>query len=172
MKKQINLLILTAIMFAGIGCAKDNKEPGKTEAPYQKKDTYFSLPNRNGGNIDLADYKDKSVTLIFFAHYCPYCKKAAPFMNRIYDTYKDKGLIVLGISTDKNKDTANIFATEQKLDFPIAYNGAEISMQYKTRGVPYIFVLDKKHEIMDFWAGYDESYDAEIIETIAKVLGK
>ncbi|MCK4935360.1 MAG: TlpA family protein disulfide reductase [Elusimicrobiales bacterium] len=143
---------------------------GKIKTPYQKKETYFSLPNRNGGTIDLANYADKPVILIFFAEYCHYCKKAAPFMKEIYDTYMDKGLIILGVSVDANKDSANKFANERNLNFPIAYDGATISRQYKTRGVPYIFIFNNKHEIMDFWAGYDKSFDAEIIETIAEVL--
>ena len=93
-------------------------------------------------------------------------------MKKVYDTYDEKGLIVLGISVDPNKETATKYAHEQKLNFPIAYAGAEISAQYKTRGVPYIFVLDKNHEIMEFWAGYDESYDTPMIETIAEAIAK
>ncbi len=168
--KKINLLLLAAIICVAIACAKENKETGK--ADIQKKETHFSLPNRLGGDIDLADYANKPVAVIFFAEYCPYCTKAAPFMKKIHETYKEKGLIVLGISVDPNKETANKYAREQKLNFPIAYAGGEISAQYKTRGVPYIFVLNNKHEIMDFWAGYDESFDAAIIETIAKALTK
>jgi len=152
--------------------SKKTEKVVEAKAIYQKKDTYFVLPNRNGGKIDLAAYEGKSVALIFFANYCPYCKKAAPFMKKLYDTYTDKGLIVLGISVDTNKETADTFAGEQNLDFPIAYDGAKISMQYKARGVPYIFVLNASHEVMDFWAGYDESYDVTMIETVAEALAK
>ena len=200
--KQINLLILAAIMCAAIACTKESTETGKAEnlkketqvaatkekktptakvavekkivkdkTPYQKKETYFSLPNRLGGKIDLADYAGKPVALMFFAEYCPYCTKAAPFMKKIHNTYEKKGLVVLGISVDKNKATADKFTLDKKILFPIAYDGGKTSAQYKTRGVPYIFVLNDKHEIMDFWAGYDESFDAAIIETIAKALG-
>ncbi|MCG2725988.1 MAG: TlpA family protein disulfide reductase [Elusimicrobia bacterium] len=144
----------------------------KTKIPYQKKETYFSLPNSKGGNIDLANYAGKPVILFFFAEYCHYCKKAAPFIKGIDATYSEKGLVVLGISVDGIKDTADKFALEQNLNFPIAYDGAKISMKYKTRGVPYIFALDKNHEIVNVWAGYDEYFDAEILETVAEILEK
>jgi peroxiredoxin len=171
-KKEIQVSKEKYSSYAKVSVKKKITKTVKTETPYQKKDTYFSLPNRNGGKIDLENYKGKPVALIFFANYCPYCHKAAPFMKKLHDTYTKKGLIVLGISADKNKDKANIFATKNNLNFPIAYNGTETSKQYKTRGVPYIFVLDKNHEIMDFWAGYDEAYDAAIIETIAEAIAK
>ena len=183
--KRINILFLAAIMCMAAACAKSDKESGKTEnakkevqtaslkpektitkTHYQKKETYFSLPNRQGGKLDLANYAGKPVAVFFFAEYCHYCKKAAPFMKKIHKAYAEKGLAVLGISVDRPKSAADKFAVEHKLNFPIAYDGAEISQNYEIRGVPYIFALDKKHEIMDFWAGYDESYDSEIIETL------
>ena len=144
--------------------------PVKTKAPYQKKETYFSLPNRTGGKVDLASYANKPVMIFFFAEYCHYCKKAAPFIKKIHSAYSNKGITVLGISVDENKANADNFTRDYNLTFPIAYRGGALSAQYKTRGVPYIFMLDKKHEIMNVWAGYDKSYDDKIIETVNKAI--
>jgi hypothetical protein len=36
--------------------------------------------------------------------------------------------------------------------------------------VPYIYLLDKSHEIYEVWEGYSSEYDAEIIKDVEKVL--
>ena len=41
---------------------------------------------------------------------------------------------------------------------------------YKTQGVPYIFLLTKKHIVHNVWAGYDESFDNEIIQGIEEII--
>ena len=40
--------------------------------------------------------------------------------------------------------------------------GGAVSRQYQ--GVPYIFLLTKKHIVHNVWAGYDESFDKGIIK--------
>ncbi len=165
-------IVLAVVLLASCG----NELPGSSEgknssvSAYKKKETYFHLPVINGRNIDLEEHAGKPVLLLFFAEYCPHCQKAAPFIKSMYSKYTGE-LVFIGIGVEGKSESAR-FAAENNLNFPVAYNGGRIARKYHARGVPYIYILDKDHNIMDFWAGYDSSFDQEIISSIKQVITK
>ncbi len=146
--------------------------PAATAAAYVKKDTYFKLPNAAGGDIDLAAYAGKPVLVKFFTETCPYCRKAAPFIQKVYASYSPKGLGVVGILVQDSARPALNFAADLGVTFPLAYKGKEVSRNYRAQGVPYIYLLTKEHEIYDVWEGYDEQYDPAIMKAVETVLAK
>lgn len=118
----------------------------------------FRLPAAKGGEIDLAAYAGKPVMLIFFTESCPYCRLAGPALEKLSKTYGPKGLNVLGVSLDADKDSALNFARDLGITFPLAYDGREAFSEYRARGVPYIYLVDGNRKLYEVWEGYDESY--------------
>jgi len=139
---------------------------------YKKKDTYFKLPSAAGGDIDLAAYAGKPVLVMFFTETCPYCRLAGPYLQKLYAKYSSKGLAVIGICLQPNPDAPQAFAKDLGIKFPLAYKGRDIAASYKTQGVPYIFALDRAHEVYDVWEGYDPSYDATLETAVQRMLAK
>lgn len=179
MKRTI--LAITAVFFALAACGKKEQPLARTEgtaqaAPtdpsYVKKDTYFRLPNAAGGDLDLASYSGKPVLVMFFTETCPYCRKAAPYIQKVHASYSAKGLAVAGVLVQDEAQPALNFAADFGITFPIAYKGKETSRKYRTQGVPYIYLLNKDHEIYDVWEGYDPQYDAPIQKAVEAVLAK
>lgn len=137
---------------------------------YEKKETWFSLPNAAGGRIDLADYGGKAVMLMFFTETCPYCRMAAPFIEKMNKTYKAGGLNVLGISLNGDAAATAGFVKYFGVTFPVACEGKQAARQYGAQGVPFIFLLKKDHTVYNVWAGYDEAYNKDIESGIAAVI--
>ncbi len=52
----------------------------------------------DGKNVSLSDYKGKVVLLDFWYPACGPCMGAMPFMEELYQKYKDSGLVFLGIN--------------------------------------------------------------------------
>ena len=183
-----HLLAMTAAFFILAACGKKEQPaaqpaetragetaqaaPEKSAAAYAKKDTYFKLPGAAGGEVDLAAYAGKPVLVMFFTETCPYCRKAAPFIQQVYASYSAKGVGVVGILIQDSPRPALDFAADLGVTFPLAYKGKEISRNYRSQGVPYIYILTKEHEIYDVWEGYDPQYDASITKAIETVLAK
>jgi len=180
-------LILIAAVAAGSACKKKEAaapdeqkalqrtitatvKADKIDPGYTRKSTYFRLPNAAGGEIDLAAYAGKPVLVMFFTETCPYCREAAPFLEKLHRTYSPKGLNVIGICVQENADAPKAFASDLGLTFLFAYKGGYISRNYKAQGVPFIYLLDRNHEIYEMWGGYSPDFDSEIIENIEKVL--
>lgn len=174
--KRSQVLALTIgyiLAFSCCACKKSATQSAENPAAENQAaetSTHFKLPDYKGGEVDLSAYAGKPVLLMFFTETCPYCRKAAPFIKRISDRYASKGLSAIGICVEDAAAPAAGFAKSFGLTFPIAYKGRDVSVRYKTQGVPYIFLLTKKHVIHNVWAGYDESFDKDIVSGIEEII--
>ena len=97
MKNFMLPLAASALLLAACGkkeqpAAQTEPQPAQAQpaqaqaapaAGYAKKETYFKLPNAAGGELDLAAYAGKPVLVMFFTETCPYCRKAAPFIQQV-----------------------------------------------------------------------------------------
>ncbi|HBE87732.1 MAG TPA: hypothetical protein DDW67_01130 [Elusimicrobia bacterium] len=186
MKFLMTAVILPAALLAA-GCNKAQDPAAATEKAaeaaveaalaaavpgYVKGPTYFNLPEHKGGRLDLAAYAGKPVMVMFFTETCPYCRKAAPFVQAINAEYEGKGLSVMAAAHEREAAPAGRFVKDFGITFPVAYDAAATARAYQTRGVPYLFLLDREHKVYNLWAGYDPSFDKEIKKSIEEVLKK
>lgn len=138
---------------------------------YQRKNTWFELPSADGeGTINLENYKNQPVLLMFYTETCPYCRKAAPELEKIHKKYIQQGLQVLGLCAESEREAALRFASELGITFPMAYNAQTVSRRYGIQGVPFIYLLDKKHELSEVWPGFDQSYSVQIEKAVQKAI--
>jgi peroxiredoxin len=79
----------------------------------------FTVKDMNGARVKLADYKGKVILVNFWATWCPPCKAEIPGFIELYDEYKDKGLVILGVSGDDDAETLKAFASEWKINYPM-----------------------------------------------------
>ena len=70
------------------------------KAEYEKKFFDFSIKNFDEEIIDLSVYKNKTVLLVNVASNCGFTKQYDD-LQKLYDGFKDKGLIVVGVPTNQ-----------------------------------------------------------------------
>ena len=63
----------------------------------------FTMPDMNGKNISLSDYKNKYVLLDFWGSWCVPCRKENPNLVKTYKEFKDKGFDILGVSCETTR---------------------------------------------------------------------
>jgi peroxiredoxin len=109
----------------------------------QAKD--FSVPSPDGKPVKLADYRGKVVFLNFWATWCPPCREEMPAMERLYQRYRDKGLVVIGISVDSDAVAVPPFLKKNGLTFPIGHDPKmSLADVYGVRALPSSFLIDRK----------------------------
>ena len=68
-------------------------------ANYEKKFHDFNIESINGETIHFSDYKNKVILVVNTASYCGFTKQYSE-LQKLWDLYKSKGLVVLGIPSN------------------------------------------------------------------------
>lgn len=152
-------ILLTIFIFL-ISCSNTTKS--KTFAANKNSD--FTLEQLSGGSITLSQLKGKVVLVDFWATWCPPCRVAIPHLIKLYDTYKDQGLVVLGISLDQQKEVLPKFVTENNISYPILIGNQDVAKIYDVQGIPTLIIFDKKGKI----ALREVGFNAENIDNLEK----
>lgn len=116
----------------------------------------FTLDALGGGQVSLSALRGKIVMINLWASWCPPCREEMPAIERVYQVYKDKGLVVLGVNTtnqDREADAVS-FVQELGLTFPILFDrSGSVSARYSLRALPTTFFVDRKGVIQEVVIG-------------------
>ena len=89
-----------------------------------------NLPDEKGRPQALKQYAGKIVVLNFWATWCEPCREEMPELSQLYDAYKNKNVIVLGVAIDDVGAVGN-FVKETKVSYPLFAADMQ-GMQYAT----------------------------------------
>jgi len=109
-------------------------------------------------------YEGKARIVEFWATWCPPCRASIPHLNEVYKKFKDKGLVVVGI-TDEPKQKIESFRQKIPMDYSVASDasGALLS-QLGIEGIPQAFVLNKKGVVV--WEGHPMEMKEATVEKV------
>jgi thiol-disulfide isomerase/thioredoxin len=79
----------------------------------------FVLKDEYNAPVKMADYKGKVVLLNFWATWCGPCKIEIPSFVALYDQYKDKGFVIVGVSIDDSPAQLQAFMKEYHMNYPV-----------------------------------------------------
>jgi peroxiredoxin len=105
--------------------------------------TTFQLNDVSGRPVRLADLRGKAVWINFFASWCAPCQSETPIIRDIADRYRDRGLVVIGISVQESSaENVAAYAAKYQLGYTIAADvTGEIFRIYRPPGLPtHIFI--------------------------------
>lgn len=115
----------------------------------------FTMKNPEGETVSLSDYagKGKYVIIDFWASWCGPCRNEMPNVVEAYKKYKDKGLEIVGVSLDSEKDKWIQGIEDLNMTWPqmsdISGWETDAVKLYAIQGIPHTVLLDKEGKIID-----------------------
>ena len=128
----------------------------------------------NSGPLNIADLRGKVVLVDFWTYGCYNCVNTLPHVTRLYDTYRDKGFIVVGVHTPEfpfEKSTDNVQAAIKRygIRYPVAQDNEYATWNaYHNQYWPAQYIVDQNGNIVFEHAG--EGQYKEIERTIQRLL--
>jgi len=111
------------------------------------KDTLVQMIEENKGKVIYID---------FWASWCTPCRKSFPWMNEIQKKYEN--LKVISINVDAERSYAKEFLAEVPANFSVIYDpNGEIAKQYKLKGMPSSYVLNKQGKLVSTHVGFNKN---------------
>lgn len=120
------------------------------------------------------DTAGKIVIVDFWASWCAPCRAAFPGLKEIAEKYKDKGVIIVGVSVDEDKADMDAFVRKMTPNFPIVRDtDSKFVEKLDVQVMPTTFIIDREGKVAVVHSGYDgDRTKAEYIATIERLLAK
>jgi thiol-disulfide isomerase/thioredoxin len=125
----------------------------------------FVLKNEVNQPVKLAEYKGKVVIVNFWATWCGPCKMEIPDFVKLYAEYKEKGLVIVGISIDDSPEQLQAFMREFKMNYPVVQMRPEVEDAWGPfYGYPTSFIVARDGSICAKHIGpaSHDQFEAEI----------
>lgn len=122
----------------------------------------FVLPAVSGKEISLQSLRGKPVYLNFFASWCGPCNEEAPFIGKLNDKYKAKGLTVVGVDELESAQKARAFLTRYHLSYGAVVDGdGKTGRDYGALGLPLHVFIDRKGIVKTYRLGEMNTEEVE-----------
>jgi peroxiredoxin len=105
----------------------------------------FTLLDLDGNEVGLSEFRGEVVFVNFWATWCPPCRAEMPDIESLYQEYKDKGVVVIGIDIGESEATVRQFVQQggYSWTFVLDSTGA-VAANYNIRAIPTSFFIDRE----------------------------
>jgi cytochrome c biogenesis protein CcmG/thiol:disulfide interchange protein DsbE len=131
----------------------------------------FELPvlGDKEDSISLASLRGKAVVLNFWASWCEPCKEEAPMLEQVWQEYRDRDVVVLGVNAQDFTSDARGFVERYGMTYPVVHDGPGSSIgRYGLTGFPETWWIDPQGRLVAYHQGPVERED--IVDGIERAL--
>jgi thiol-disulfide isomerase/thioredoxin len=176
MRVSLRSILAGSMILLGAGCDSETTSESGAQAPKstaadsrQAKPTqqaaavfdakFHKLENWNQMQ-PLSKWKGKYLVLNFWATWCKSCHHEVPALNKLYNQFKDKNTVVVGLAVD-NADKVKDYVEQYSVDYPVLVGGDEAlqlskKMGNEIEGLPFTIMITPQGEVVETILGATE----------------
>ncbi|MBA7628305.1 Thiol-disulfide oxidoreductase ResA [subsurface metagenome] len=114
----------------------------------------FTLTDLRGKQVSLNDFQGKTVILNFWATWCPPCRAEMPEIEALYQEYKDRGVVIIGVDIQETEQEVRQFVQENGYSWTFLLDtSGRVAANYKIVALPTTFFLDTEGLIQTVYIG-------------------
>jgi peroxiredoxin len=113
----------------------------------------ISMPDPSGKSVSLSSFKGSPVILYFWASWCDSCRNHNTQLLTLYDKFKSKGLKIMAVSLDLNKEVWQAAIKKDKVGAwthvsDLKYWNSPVVATYNIENIPLFFLIDKEGTVI------------------------
>jgi len=156
MPKALIAFFCITLLTSLAGCQQAPEDTGADSTPeletnktadssYQGQD--WTLNNLAGETVSLSDFQGRPTLLVFWATWCPYCKKLLPGIEALNQKYENQGLKILAVNIREDWKP-DVYWRNHEYTFDTVLAGDDLVPVYGVRGTPYLVFIAPSGEVL------------------------
>lgn len=127
----------------------------------------FRVVTESGKTITAQSFGGKLLVLNFWATWCPPCVAETPSLNEMAKQLKAQGVVVVGVSIDKNPDAYRAFNERMHIGFETMRDPeARISSSFGTFKFPETYLITPGGRVVDKIVSDQDWMSPEALEAL------
>lgn len=124
------------------------------------------------GTTRLSQFRGRPVLLTMFMSKCRICASEIRNIERLHRANVQKGLIVLGVSVDPDRETLRRFVKEKELTFFVLedFGGKTVKQIYGSWKMPEHYLIDREGRVAQVLLGSVNWRSPEVLASITDLL--
>ena len=103
----------------------------------------------DGSTLSSTSWQGQAAVVVFWATYCPYCKRHNAHVDRLHKTTHAQAVRVLGVALDSSAETVRRYMLGNGYQFPVTLDDGTLRKRFTTRRViPMTCVLDRQGRLL------------------------
>jgi thiol-disulfide isomerase/thioredoxin len=137
----------------------------------------------DGKPTKLADLRGKVVLLDFWATWCGPCRATLPRFEKLYEQYRDKGLVIVGLTKFEGAAEGKQLTRPQEMNylrdfkkkFGVTYGFAvsdsdDNALNYAVSSIPTTFLIDRSGRVRFISIGSSDVEGAAVLKMIKRLI--
>jgi cytochrome c biogenesis protein CcmG/thiol:disulfide interchange protein DsbE len=129
----------------------------------------FTITADNGRTVSLPKFGGRILVLNFWASWCPPCVEETPSLSQFAQAYAAKGVVVMGVSVDKDEKLYHAFLQRFHPGF-LTVRDLKIHEDYGTFRYPETYIIDNQGNVLRKFAEAVDWTDPQITRYIDSLL--
>jgi cytochrome c biogenesis protein CcmG, thiol:disulfide interchange protein DsbE len=129
----------------------------------------FTITADNGRAVGVPNFGGKVLVLNFWATWCPPCIQETPSLSQFAQQFAPKGVVVLGVSVDRDEQAYRAFLRKFNPAFLTARD-LKLHEDYGTFMYPETYIIDAKGKVLQKLAEPADWMDPKMTQYIASLL--
>ena len=126
-RRQLTLAALALLPWAGVRAAAPEDARPLIDWP--------AIRLLDGRTVEPASWQGQAAVVVFWATYCPYCRRHNAHVDQLERATRGQGLRVLGVALDADAAAVRRYMERNDFGFPVTLDGGDLRRRLTDRRV-------------------------------------
>lgn len=157
------LFFLAALMLSS--CSRPPSSPLQIGSPAPK----FALPDLNGRQVSLDQFKGRIVMLDFWATWCGPCRMTMPLLGNLEKEYRGT-MTLLAVNLQEPRNIVREYVQKQNVNSQVLLDeNGSVGEVYGTESIPMQVLIDKEGIVRHIQIGFSPRMAAQLRSQIESI---